>query len=62
MTLKELCEKIELQDEPVKEVFELEESLDYSQYGQLINDLTEKEKSADAYKALSEALSDDPAV
>lgn len=60
MTLKELCEKIELQDELVKEVFELEEGFDFSPYGQLINDLTEKEKSADAYKALSEALGDDP--
>ena len=60
MTLKEFCERIQLQDELVKKVFELEESFDFAPYKQLINDLTEKEKSEDAYKALKEQLGEDP--
>ena len=60
MTLTQLCNKIELQDQLVQMVSELSETFDFSPLQQHIADLTVPALSENAFKALQEKLGDDP--
>ena len=59
MTLKELCEKIELQDELAEKVLVLSKEFDTLPYKKYINDLTVMELSENTYKALKNQLGED---
>ena len=60
MTVMELCNKIELQDELAQRVFDFEKDFDFLPLERYISNLTKPELSEEAYKTLEERLGDDP--